>query len=555
MKGAELVVEALAAEGVRQVYGIPGTTIMDVLDVFAQQDRIRYLSVRHEQVAAFMADGFSRASGEVGVCIGSRGPGAANMATAIANAWDESVPLVALVGSVAHDIAERDAFEEMDLMSVFRPITKWSVEVPSAARIPELVQRAVRTARQGRPGPVVVSLPLSVLTADADVSTLPVSRAGLPRPAAEDVARAVQLLRGAEAPTIVVGGGVDGGWDSALTELADLTGAAVVTTWSRKDRFPNAHPAFLGALGAGALAVSDDAVRDADVLLALGCRFSEFTTKRWTLVQPRTRIVQVDIDVEQIGKIHPVAVGLHADAGLAAADLVGALRAGQSTPGPTAQARAARLDRLRAEHAEQTTMPGPDPATPTGTVPSAALTGALRTLVESRELTLVVDAPSTGVWVSRFIDVPRPGGYVASAGGAMAWGFPAALGMALARPEQRVVCLSGDGSFWMVAQDLETAVRERIPVVTVVANNSAYGNTRDRQRSAHGGRYFGVFYDNPDLAAFARLHGAHGERVTDAAELLPALHRALDSGLPAIVDVVQGPHEGLPPGIRPLPPR
>jgi acetolactate synthase-1/2/3 large subunit len=555
VKGAELVVEALAAEGVQQVYGIPGTTIMDVLDVFAQQDRVRYLSVRHEQVAAFMADGFSRGSGQVGVCIGSRGPGAANMATAIANAWDESVPLVALIGSVAHDIVERDAFEEMDLLSVFRPITKWAVEVPSAARIPELVQRAIRTARQGRPGPVVVSLPLSVLTAEADVATLPVSRAGLPRPAAADVERAAALLRGAESPTIVVGGGVSGDWDPQLAELADVTGAAVVTTWSRKDRFDNAHPAFLGALGAGALAVSDDAVRDADVLLALGCRFSEFTTKRWTLVQPRTAIVQIDIDVEQIGKIHPVAVGMPADAGLAVADLVSALRAGQPVEERTAQARAARLDRLRADHAEQTTMPGPDPATPPDTVPSAALTGALRELVQQRRVTLVVDAPSTGVWVSRYIDVPRPHSYVASAGGAMAWGFPAALGIALARPAERVVCLSGDGSFWMVAQDLETAVRERIPVVTVVANNSAYGNTRDRQRSAHGGRFFGVFYDNPDLAAFARLHGAHGERVTDPAELLPALQRSLDSGLPAVVDVVQGQHEGLPPGIRPLPPR
>jgi len=556
MKGAELVVEALAAEGVQQVYGIPGTTIMDVLDVLAQQDRIRYMSVRHEQVAAFMADGFSRGSGEVGVCIGSRGPGAANMATAIANAWDESVPLVALIGSVAHDIVERDAFEEMDLMSVFRPITKWAVEVPSAARIPELVQRAVRTAKQGRPGPVVVSLPLSVLTAEAAVVPLPVTRAGLPRPAADDVAWAAELLQEARSPTIVVGGGMSSDADPVvLAELAELTGAAVVTTWSRKDRFPNAHPAFLGALGAGALAVSDDAVRDADVLLALGCRFSEFTTKRWTLVQPQTRIVQVDIDVEQIGKIHPVAVGMPADAELAVADLVAALRAAGQADEPVTAARSARLTRLRAEHAEQTVLPDPDPATPPGTVPSAALTSALAQLLDTSDVTLVVDAPSTGVWISRYVDVPRPRGYYASAGGAMAWGFPAALGIALARPDERVVCLSGDGSFWMVAQDLETAVRERVPVVTVVANNSAYGNTRDRQRSAHGGRFFGVFYDNPDLAAFAQLHGAHGERVTDPAELLPALRRALDSGLPAVVDVVQGQHEGLPPGIRPLPPR
>jgi acetolactate synthase-1/2/3 large subunit len=159
------------------------------------------------------------------------------------------------------------------------------------------------------------------------------------------------------------------------------------------------------------------------------------------------------------------------------------------------------------------------------------------------------------VWLQRHVDAVRPAAYYASAGGAMAWGFPAALGIQLARPGERVVCLSGDGSFWMVAQDLETAVRERIPVVTVVANNFAYGNTRDRQRTAHGQRYFGVFYDNPDLAEFARLHGAHGERVTRPEELVPALERALAADLPAVVDVVQDRHEGLPPGLSPLPAR
>lgn len=557
MKGAELLVEALAAEGVRQVYGIPGTTIMDVLDVLAQQSAVRYLSVRHEQVAAYMADGFSRGSGEVGVCIGSRGPGAANMATAIANANDESVPLVAVIGQVAHDIAERESFEEMDLLTFFRPITKWTVEVPSAARLPELVQRAVRTARQGRPGPVVVSVPLDVLTAEADVRTQPVSRSGRPRAAAADVQRAAELLRSASAPTIVVGGGFAADEDTAaLAELARACGAAVVTTWSRKDRYRNDAPGFLGALGAGALSVTDDAVRDSDVLLALGCRFSEFTTKRYTLVDPRTRIIQVDIDVEQIAKIYPVAVGIPADAGMTVADLLAVVRTGAAADPATRTARAARLDRLTDAYREESILPEDvDPATPPGTVPTAALTAALRDLVQRRTISLVVDAPSTGVWVSRYIDVPRPRSYYASAGGAMAWGFPAAMGIQLARPEERVVCLSGDGSFWMVAQDLETAVRENIPVVTVVANNNAYGNTRDRQRSAHEGRYFGVFYENPDLAAFARLNGAHGERVTDPAELPPALERALDSGKPAIVDVVQGPHEGLPPGVRPLPPR
>jgi acetolactate synthase-1/2/3 large subunit len=206
------------------------------------------------------------------------------------------------------------------------------------------------------------------------------------------------------------------------------------------------------------------------------------------------------------------------------------------------------LGRLRRDYLAERVPP----AVPGGgAVTSAALTEGIREVLARHPAVLVHDAPSWGTWAQRYLDFDRPASFHASAGGAMAWGFPAAMGIALADPDRPVICVSGDGSFWMVAQDLETAVRERIPVVNVVANNFAYGNTRDRQRTAHGGRYLGVFYDNPDLAEFARLHGAHGERVTAAAELVPALERALAAGRPAIVDVIQDRHEGLPPGLTP----
>jgi acetolactate synthase-1/2/3 large subunit len=543
MNGAELLVETLEAEGVRQVYGIPGTTIMDVLDALARQDTIRYLSVRHEQVAASMADGYGRATGEPGVCVASRGPGATNMATAIGNAHDESVPLLAIVGQVAHEITGRAAFEELDVVALFRPITKWTVEIPSVERIPELLQRAVRLAASGRPGPVVVSVPLDVLRATATARPRPRFRPGLPRPAADSVRAAALLLDIARRPALLLGGGVTS-FDKSAVTLAEALGAPVVTTWSRKDRFPSDHPQFLGALGPGAFASTETAVREADVLVALGCRFSEFSTKRWTLLAAGTVLIHADIDSGELGKVYVPAVGLHADAGQAAADLTAALG--------TQPDRTGWLDRLRASYVEERELVVTDNEEG---VSSARLTAALRTVLDRTAATLVVDAPSTGVWLQRHVDVVRPAAYFASAGGAMGWGFPAALGIQLARPGERVLCLSGDGSFWMVAQDLETAVRERIPVVTVVANNFAYGNTRDRQRTAHDQRYFGVFYDNPDLAEFARLHGAHGERVTRPAELVPALERALAADRPAVVDVVQNRHEGLPPGLSPLPAR
>jgi len=188
---------------------------------------------------------------------------------------------------------------------------------------------------------------------------------------------------------------------------------------------------------------------------------------------------------------------------------------------------------------------------PAGGVSSAAVVAALQTVADTPGHLIVQDAPSFGPWSHRYLRLPRPHSFAGSAGGAMAWGFPAGLGMALHRPEERVVTVSGDGSFWMVAQDLETAVREQIPTVNVVVNNDSYGNTRDRQRSAHGGRYLGVFYGNPDFAGFARSLGAFGTRATTDAEVAPALQAALEQDLPAVVEVVQDQMYGLPPGLLP----
>lgn len=545
--GADLVVECLAAEGVTHVFGLPGTTIMDVIDALARQDAIRYLSTRHEQVAGFMADGFSRASGPLGVCLASRGPGAANLAIAVQNAHDESIPMLVLVGQVPSSIVERRSFEEMDVVAAFRPMCKWAVEVHQPQRIPELLQRAVRTAVTGRPGPVVVSLPLDVLQATTTATPGPRLRFHPPAPDPAGVAEAAWLLAAAERPAIIAGGGARDA--AALLDLAEAAGAPVVSTWLRKSAVPNSHPAYLGPLGYGAHEVSDQLVRDADVIVALGCRFSEFTTKRWTLVPETAQLVHVDVDPHELGRVHPPRVGIVSDATAAARALASAVPPLAATDPARADRRRLRRDALRKEYADAATLPV---TTSSGDgVSSAALARAVQELADLDGTVLVQDVHTFGPWIARHVAVDRAGSYHASAGGAMAWGFPAAMGLALARPDQRVVALSGDGSFWMVAQDLETCVRERIPVVNVVVNNYAYGNTRDRQRTAHGGRYHGVFLDNPDLAAYARLLGAHGARVTTDAGIRPAIEEALAQPGPSIVDVVQDRMEGLPPGLAP----
>ena len=550
MNGAQIAVEALRREGVRHIFGLPGTTVMHLIDAAGQQPGLRYISARHEQVAAFMADGYARASGEIGVCLASRGPGAANLAIGIHNARAESVPVLALVGQVSDDIYYRDAFEEMDLVRFFEPITKWSAEIHAAARIPELVQRAVRTARSGRPGPVLVSIPLDVQTAEADAGYQPRFLPSRPAPQDRDVEEAVARLAAAERPVAILGGGLAGrGYDASLVKLAECLRIPVVTTWLRKNVFPNDSPLFCGSLGYGAVSATNGLVRDADVVLAIGCRFSEFTTGRWTLVPPGAALIQVDIDPGVLGQYYVPALGMCADA---AAATFAMLAAAQAQPPPDRGAQRQRGERaaaVRQAYLEQVEMTSAPPGAPE--VSSAALITALRAVLGGARAVLVQDAPSFGTWIHRYLDFTEPGTFYASAGGSMGWGLPAAMGMQLARPDDRIITVSGDGSFWMVAQDLETAVREDLPVVNVISNNFAFGNTRDRQRTAHGGRYAGVFYGNPDFAAYARLLGAHGERVTAEAGLRPALERALASGRPAVVDVIQDRREGLPADLVP----
>ncbi|MBK1787580.1 thiamine pyrophosphate-binding protein [Prauserella cavernicola] len=545
--GADLVVDTLAAEGVTHVFGLPGTTIMELIDALGRHADVRYLSTRHEQVAGFMADGLSRAGGPLGVCLASRGPGAANLAIAVQNAHDESIPMLALVGQVPQSINHRRSFEEMDVVSVFAPLCKWAVEITEAERIPELLQRAVRAAVTGRPGPVVVSLPLDVLQAPAEAAPGPRFRVHPPAPDPRGVAEAAALLAEAQRPALVVGGGATGDPEAVLA-LAEAAQAPVLSTWLRKNAVPNSHPAFLGALGYGAHDVSDRAVREADVIVALGCRFSEFTTKRWTLLPPSARLVHVDVDPAELGRVYPPTVGLVSDAAAAARALADAL--GPLADAAQSEQRGARRAQLRAEF-DEVSAPVPAPEPGENAVSSAALTTVVRELAEREGVVLVQDVHTFGPWVARHVPVERPRSYYGSAGGAMAWGFPAAMGMALARPGERIVTLSGDGSFWMVAQDLETCVREDIDVVTVVVNNFSYGNTRDRQRFAHDGRYQGVFLGNPDFAEYARLLGGHGIRVTSDAELRPALEKALATPGPCIVDVVQDRMEGLPTGLTP----
>lgn len=549
MNGAQIAVAALRREGIDHVFGLPGTTVMHLIDALGQVNDIRFVSVRHEQVAAMMADGFARGTGRLAACLASRGPGAANLAIGVHNAYAESIPMLVLVGQVPDAIAYRESFEEMDLVRFFEPMTKWAVEIHETHRIPELLQRAVRTALSGRPGPVLVSVPLDVQLRSEESKLQPRFRLSASAPTSVEVDTSLSLLTESTRPVIIVGGGMDGiTFDEDLVILAEKLHIPVVTTWGRKGVFPNDSELFCGSLGYGALPTTESAVREADAILALGCKFSEFTTKKWGLFPDSAQLIHVDVSDEVLGRVYVPTVAIRADARATTSAML-AVHKSQAEGSAKTEQRKKRVRSLRTAYVGEAELPSVAAAS---WVTSAEVIKALSTVLDSNRAVLINDAASLGAWLQRYLRISRPASYYLPAGGSLGWGLPAAMGIQLSRSDERVIALTGDGSFWMVAQDLETAVREDIPVVIVVANNFAFGNTRDRQRVEHGGRYSGVFYDNPDFAEFARLVGAHGERVEVAADLVPAIQRALDSGRPAVIDIIQDRSEGLPPDLVPM---
>src|SRR5215831_4537647 len=318
--GGQVVVDLLKAEQVRYIFGIVGATFLDVLDALYDDKSVEYINVRHEQAAAFMADGVGRVTESPGVCLVTSGPGATNLLTGVAAAHVAHSPVVVLVGGIAREHYGKDAFQEFDLVGMFRPVTKLAVQITQVERIPELLHAALRVAMSGRRGPVFVEIPRDVLNArlpDAPAPAASRYRATHPQPPnGEAIAEAVRLLSQAERPLLLVGGGANwSGAGDAVVRLADQYGIPMITAYGRNDAVPNEHPLYVGPLGRAGSPEAAEACRRADLLLVVGSRLGQFTSfydARY--IQPATPIIQVDIDSRDIGRVYPVALGIQADA-------------------------------------------------------------------------------------------------------------------------------------------------------------------------------------------------------------------------------------------------
>jgi len=532
--GARALIDALLREGVDHVFGIPGTQNLAVIDALRDTPQIRFILTRHEQGAAFMAYGFARASKRPAVVTATEGPGVTNLVTAIAAAYRGFVPVISVCGVQESSMRERDATQDMDQVPFMRPITKWAYSIPNVRKVQESVRKAFRVALTEPQGPAHIEASSEILLEYTAVEPIePAAYRNTVPPSCDSAQldQAFALLTRAERPVFVVGRGVlNEAATGAMAALAERTGIPVAALQYSPDAFPSTHALALGPLGRNGFGSANRTVPKADVIVAIGAHFDVFSTMyKYGIFSERAQIVHHSAAPGQIGIVFPVALGV---TGSTASFISGlterAARAGlRKSWADVAKARAEWEAELQGEVRHD--------AEP---IQSQFVAHMIRKVLP-RDGLLVVDAGNGGKHVRSYFKSYEPGTFMciddwASVGGSL----PIALGAKLARPSRPVLCAGGDMGAMCNIGELETAVRENIPVVCVVFNDQGLGNERAFQQEHYGGRLYAVDYKNPDFGALARVFGAHGEQVRKPGELEGALQRAFASGKPAVIDVL-----------------
>lgn len=529
--GGQVIVQALEKAGSTHCFGVPGESFLGLLDALYDSS-INVVSTRHEGGGAFMASGFAKASGQIAVCFGTRAVGAANLAIGVHTARQDSTPMIAIAGQVNRPFIGREAFQEVDLVAMMRPLAKWSTEVTSADLAAEVMARAVNAATTGRPGPVFISLPQDVCEELCPGPAWPPVPVAPPHPDPHGVEVILEALLGAASPVVFAGGGLYSSPEalSLLLRLAEAAEVPVITSWRHHDEFPNDHRLFLGCAGLGAPSAVWDRLDEADVVLVIGNRMQELSTDGYRFPLPETRIFQVDIDPLALVSHRAPEFALQADAGRALRAMVERLPA--VVPGQEERRSRNMADRKRFE--KLTAVPAAD-----GDRDGVSYAHVMRTLAAqlSPETIIASDAGNFYAWLANYYSFRRPHTYVGPASGAMGYGLPSAIGAKLARPNLPVVALAGDGGFVMTLSEIETAVRYGVSVVAIVLDNERQGTIRMHQESRYPGRPIGTDLGSTDLSMVARGLGATGYLVTEDNSFAPALEDAMRSGTMAVVQV------------------
>ncbi|HEY6240411.1 MAG TPA: thiamine pyrophosphate-binding protein [Burkholderiales bacterium] len=542
MSGGRAVVESLRTEGVRYVYGIVGSCMVEIMDDLYDRRDIGWVGTRHEQGAAHMADGYARVSGKPGVCMATNGPGATNLTTGVSVALLSHSPMIAITGAPQISQQYRDSFQEIDQVAMFRPLTKWSVQVPLAERIPELFRHAFRIATSGKKGPVHIDLPRDVLNEDIEAEVLAPARtraeyAGAAHP--EAVAAAAAALLRAKRPVFIAGLGVgDSNARDELLELAGMLSAGVVTSYARNDAVPTGHPLVVGPIGRAGAHEAKALLQGADLILAAGTRLAQFTTfYDHSIVPAKVPIVQIEIDPKEIGRNYPVEVGLLGDARETLRALVAALRS-REAGWPRNREHLGAIAQRKRERAERIAAAGRLDSAP---MKPRRVHAELRKVLP-RNTVICIDGGTTISPTFNMYDFDEPRSFVTPVDqGCLGFAYPASIGAKMAAPERPVISLNGDGSFLMNAVEIETAMRMRMPVVAIVLNNNCWGSEKAYQKYFFNGRYVGADLTNPRFDKFAELFGARGFYVERPGDIGAALEEALKAEVPAIIEIPVDP--------------
>lgn len=528
MKAGYAAVEVMARAGVRRAYTVPGESFLEILDAVEGRSDMSLISTRHESGASFMAEADAKLTGIPAVAMATRGVGASNLAIGVHTARQDSTPMLVLLGQVESQNIGKEAFQELDLPSFYSEITKWSATVNRADRLPEYIEKALRTATSGRPGPVMLALPSDLLAEEISVgdfgnNVFPTSE---PVPNNEDVEKIRAFVAGSERPVVVAGGGTRDAREE-LVAFAEAFGVGVYTGFRRQDVFPNDHPNYLGHLALGTPPKVLEALENADLVLVLGCRLGEVTTQGYALPRRGQKIVQIDISPDEIGAVVPTSLGV-------AADARATLAAVNEEPPPSAPSR--DWDAARNAYVESSRIP--EPRSEHGIDPSQVIAAMRETL--PRDAVIANDAGNFSAFLHRYWGYEHPRTQLAPTNGAMGYGVPSAVAAKLAEPERCVVAVAGDGGFLMSGQEIETSVRYDAPIMIVVFRNGIHGTIAMHQ-AREMGRTAGTEISTVNLASFAKSLGAEGLTVTDPDEISPALEKARASSHTTLVEIVTDP--------------
>lgn len=543
MTGAQMILDGFVKEGVEVIFGILGGAILPLYDTLPQFPQLRHVLTRHEQGAAHAADGYARTSEKVGVCMATSGPGATNLVTGIANAFLDSVPMVAITGQVARPFIGKDAFQEIDITGITLPITKHNYLVLDTASLPRIIKEAFHLARTGRPGPVLIDVPKDVFAEQVEYHypkqlDLPSYKPTLKGHPAQ-IKKAAKLINESEKPVIIAGRGiVISNAYAQLKELAETSQIPVITTLLGISTFPESHILSYGMLGMHGMAHANFAVSDSDLVIAIGMRFDDRVTGTVNTFAPRARIIHIDIDPAEIGKNVRVDVPIVGDVKNVLSALNKQLTSAQHL------AWIEQLDNWRRTH------PSLDIRDSESILPQYVVDKVYQ--ATQGNATIVTGVGQHQMWAAQHYQYEQPNSLVSSGGlGTMGFGLPAAIGVQVARPGSTVWCLDGDGSFQMTIQELATIAQEKLPLKVAILNNGYLGMVRQWQELFHERRYVATPLAGPDFVKVAEAYGIPGTKATHRDEVAPAIQQAMNEPGPFVIDFQVEPEENVYPMVPP----